>query len=114
MSASSTVSQSEPVQTPAAPMTIAAAIRRPLPTPPAASTGVGATASMTSGHSTMLPTSPVWPPPSEPWQMTMSTPPFLWLSACLTDPASAATSRPWSWAWAITSSGGVRARWPAA
>ncbi len=31
--------------------------------PPAASTGIGATASTTSGHSTMLPTSPVWPPP---------------------------------------------------
>ena len=45
---------------------MAAAIWRPEPTPPAASTGSGATASITSGHSTMEPTSPVWPPPSEP------------------------------------------------
>ena len=73
-SASSTVSQRDPVHTPAAPMTMAAAIWRPEPMPPAASTGSGATASITSGHSTMDPTSPVCPPPSEPWQMTMSTP----------------------------------------
>ncbi len=62
---------------------------------------------MTSGHSTMEPTSPVWPPPSEPWQTMMSTPAALWFSACLTDPASAATSMPWSWTCAMTSSGGV-------
>ena len=62
---------------------------------------------MTSGQSTMDPTSPVWPPPSEPWQITMSTPAALWFSACLTEPASAATSIPWSWTCAMTSSGGV-------
>ena len=45
-----------------------------LPTPPAASTGVGATASITSGHNTVDATSPVWPPPSVPCAMTMSTP----------------------------------------
>jgi len=59
-----TVSQIEPVQAPWAPMASAAAIWRPVPIPPAASTGLGATASITSGQSTMLPTSPVWPPPS--------------------------------------------------
>jgi len=59
-----TVSQIDPVHAPCAPIAIAAAIWRPEPIPPAASTGVGATASMTSGHSTMLPTSPVCPPPS--------------------------------------------------
>ena len=37
--------------------------------PPAASTGVGATASTTSGTSTIVPISPVWPPASEPWAM---------------------------------------------
>ena len=58
-SASSTASHSEPVQTPWAPSASAAAICRPVPTPPAASTGVGATASITSGQSTMLPMSPV-------------------------------------------------------
>ena len=58
-SASSTVSQSEPVHTPCAPIASAAAIWLPLPMPPAASTGVGATASMTCGQSTMLPISPV-------------------------------------------------------
>ena len=88
-------------------MTMAAAICRPDPTPPAASTGVGATASITSGHRTIDPTSPVCPPPSEPWQMTMSTPAALWFSACLTDPAKAAMSMPWAWTLAITSSGGV-------
>src|ERR1700722_18336094 len=82
-SASSTVSHSDPVHTPAAPMTMAAAIWRPDPTPPAAGTGMGATASMTSGHRTIEPTSPVWPPPSEPWQMTMSTPAAWWFIACV-------------------------------
>ena len=50
----------------------AASRRRRRPAP-----AVGATASMTSGHSTMLPTSPVWPPPSVPWQTTKSTPAVL-------------------------------------
>ncbi len=50
MSASSTVSHKDPVHTPDAPMTMAAAIWRPEPMPPAASTGNGATASITSGQ----------------------------------------------------------------
>ena len=73
-SASSTVSHSEPVHTPCAPIASAAAICRPVPMPPAASTGVGATASITSGQSTTLPISPVWPPPSVPCAMMMSMP----------------------------------------
>ena len=47
------MSQSEPDHTPCAPMASAAAIWRPEPMPPAASTGVGDTASTTSGHSTI-------------------------------------------------------------
>ena len=58
-SASWTVRHSEPVHTPCAPIARAAAIWRPLPTPPAASTGTGATASITCGQSTMLAISPV-------------------------------------------------------
>ena len=88
-------------------MTMAAAIWRPDPTPPAASTGRGATASITSGHSTMEPTSPVCPPPSDPWQMTMSTPAALWFNACFTEPARAAINIPCSCTCSITSSGGV-------
>ena len=86
---------------------MAAAIWRPLPTPPAASTGMGATASTTSGHSTMLPTSPVWPPPSDPWQMMKSSPAALWLRACLTDPARAPIISPAPWTRSTTSGGGV-------
>ena len=59
VSASSVVSHTEPHHTPSAPRASAAAICRPLPMPPAASTGVGATASTTSGTSTMVETSPV-------------------------------------------------------
>ncbi len=58
-----TVSQIEPVHTPSAPSAIAAAIWRPDPMPPAASTGTS-TASTTSGMSTIVATSPVWPPAS--------------------------------------------------
>jgi hypothetical protein len=61
---SATVSQIEPVHTPSAPSAIAAAIWRPVPMPPAASTGTGAIASTTSGMRTMLAISPVWPPAS--------------------------------------------------
>ena len=96
-SASSTVSQSEPVHTPCAPIASAAAICRPSPMPPAASTGSGATASITWGQSTTLPTSPVCPPPSLPCAITKSTPAALCASACLTLPHSAATSRPEAW-----------------
>ena len=61
---SATVSQIEPVHTPAAPSAMAAAIWRPEPMPPAPSTGTGAIASTTSGSSTIVATSPVWPPAS--------------------------------------------------
>ena len=64
VSASSVVSQTDPHHTPCAPSAIAAAICRPRPMPPAASTGVGATASTTSGTSTIVAISPVCPPAS--------------------------------------------------
>ena len=68
VSASATVSQIEPVHTPCAPSASAAAIWRPRPIPPAASTGTsGPTASTTSGTSTIVETSPQWPPASVPW-----------------------------------------------
>ena len=55
VSASATVSQIEPVHTPCAPSASAAAIWRPRPMPPAASTGTsGPTASTTSGTSTIV------------------------------------------------------------
>jgi len=58
-------SQTDPIQTPRAPRARAAAICRPLPIPPAARTGTSSpTASTTSGTSTMLAISPVWPPAS--------------------------------------------------
>ena len=49
--------------------------------PPAASTGVGATASTTSGTRTMVEISPVWPPASVPWATIRSTPAAWWRSA---------------------------------
>jgi len=106
-SASSTVSHSDPVQTPSAPSISAAAICRPSPMPPAASTGIGATASITCGHSTRLPISPVWPPPSVPCAITKSTPASLCWIACFTLPHSAPTSRPLAWMSLMTSVGGV-------
>ncbi len=42
--------------------------------PPAASTGIGRDASTTSGTSTIVAISPVWPPASLPWATMMSTP----------------------------------------
>ena len=68
---------------------------------------MGDTASMTSGQSTMLPTSPVCPPPSDPWQMMKSRPAALWLSACLTEPARAPIIRPAPCTFSTTSGGGV-------
>ena len=62
---SSVISQAEPIQTPTAPSARAAAICRPQPIPPAASTGTWPpTASTISGMSTMLAISPVCPPAS--------------------------------------------------
>ncbi len=106
-SASSTVSHSDPAHTPCAPSASAAAICSPEPTPPAANIGVGAMALATWGHSTIEPTSPVWPPPSPPCAMTMSTPASLCFIAWYGDPQSAATLRPASWMWSMTSAGGV-------
>ena len=63
-----------PSSTPSAPSAIAAASPRPSATPPAVSTGIGATASTTIGVSTMLATQPTWPPPSVPCAMMTSAP----------------------------------------
>lgn len=68
-----------------------AAICWPLPIPPAASTGRGATSLTTSGHNTIEPTSPQWPPASPPWAMMMSTSASACLRACRAEPHSAAT-----------------------
>ena len=62
--------------------------------PPAASTGtlrIGLIALMTSGTSTMVETSPQWPPASVPWATRISTPAATWRSACSLEPTSAAT-----------------------
>ena len=64
MSLSAVVSQIEPVHTPSAPSAERGGHLAPVPIPPAASTGIGATASTTSGTSTIVVTSPVWPPAS--------------------------------------------------
>ena len=106
-SASSTISHCEPVQAPCAPSASAAAICWPLPMPPAASTGTGATSLTTCGHSTIEPTSPQCPPASPPWAMMMSTPASACLRAWLGDPHSAATVRPSAWMCSIMSLGGV-------
>ena len=64
VSASSVVSQTEPHHTPSAPSASEAVTWRPLPIPPAATTGMGWTASTTSGISTIVEIVPVWPPAS--------------------------------------------------
>ena len=66
--------------------------------PPAASTGIGATASTTSGTSTIVEISPVWPPASVPWATMMSAPAVAWRAAWTGEPASAATSTSSRWA----------------
>ena len=65
-----------PTLTPAASSASAAAKPRPSATPPAASTGIGSTASTTWGTSAIEPTPAdiPWPPASLPWAMTTSTP----------------------------------------
>ncbi len=104
---SSTISHCEPDQAPCAPSASAAAICWPLPMPPAASTGTGATSLTTCGHSTIEPTSPQCPPPSPPWAMMMSTPASACLRAWYGEPHSAATLRPSAWMCSIMSAGGV-------
>src|SRR5712664_3962688 len=77
VSDSTVASHTEPVQTPAAPIAMHAAIWRPVMMPPAASTGtsrIGLIALITSGTSTMVETSPQWPPASVPCTTRISTP----------------------------------------
>ncbi len=97
VSASSVVSQTEPVHAPSAPSAIAAAICRPVTMPPAASTGtflIGLIASMTSGTSTIVVTSPQCPPASVPAATRMSTPALTCLIACSRAPTRAAIGTP--------------------
>ena len=63
-----------PIHTPSAPSISAAAIPRPSAIPPAAMTGIGATASTTVGTRASVETSPVWPPASVPCAVMKSTP----------------------------------------
>src|ERR1700738_5365552 len=84
----------EPVQAPAAPIAMQAAICRPVMMPPAASTGTSRIfliALITSGTSTMVETSPQWPPASVPCTTRISTPAATWRSACSFAPTRAAT-----------------------
>src|SRR6266851_3234575 len=106
VSASSVVSHTDPHHTPSAPRARAAAIWRPEAIPPAASTGVGATASTTSGTRTIVAISPVCPPASVPWATMRSAPAALWRSACTRAPARAATRTPAPWARSISVGGG--------
>src|SRR5436190_607845 len=91
VSASSVVSHTDPHHTPSAPRARAAASCRPRAIPPAASTGMGATASTTSGTSTMVEISPVWPPASVPWATMMSAPALACRLACTGEPALVGT-----------------------
>ena len=75
-----------------------AAIWRPFMIPPAASTGTSRIfliACSTSGTSTMVVTSPQWPPASVPCTTRMSTPALTWRMACSLAPTRAATGTPW-------------------
>ena len=104
---SADVRNAEPIHTPCAPSASAAATCRPVPMPPAASTGaLPPSASTISGHSTIEPISPVWPPASWPCATTMSTPFSTWRCACLALPARAATGTPAACTWSMTSFGG--------
>ena len=79
-------------------MAIAAAICLPLIIPPAASTGTfeSATAWQTSGTSTMVDTSPQWPPASVPETINTSTPASTCFTACSLAPTKAPTTTPLS------------------
>src|SRR3990172_210771 len=86
-----------PTQAPRAPRQSAAARPRPSPMPPAASTGLGATASTTCGTSAIVPTRPVWPPASAPCATTTSVPPSATRRAFFTFPTRAITLTPAAW-----------------
>src|SRR6185312_9194591 len=110
VSDSTVASHTEPVQTPAAPIAMQAAICRPVMMPPAASTGtsrIGLIALITSGTSTMVETSPQWPPASVPCTTRMSTPAATCRSACSLAPTSAATGTPCFLPRSIISFGGT-------
>ena len=110
VSLSTVASHTEPVQTPAAPIAMQAAIWAPFMMPPAASTGtsrIGLIAFSTSGTSTMVVTSPQWPPASVPCTTRMSTPAATWRIACSLAPTRAATGTPCFLPISIISGGGT-------
>jgi hypothetical protein len=82
-----------PIHTPWAPRARAAARPRPSNRPPAAITGMS-TASTAWATSGRVPTRPVWPPPSPPWQITASQPAAWALTACWTAPHTTMTFSP--------------------
>src|SRR5215475_4410145 len=87
-----------PSSTPSAPSMIAAASPRPSAIPPAASTGMGATASTTIGTSVMVVCQPTCPPPSVPCAMITSAPACAARTASGTPPAMNVTLQPAAWA----------------
>jgi hypothetical protein len=98
-----------PMAMPAAPYASAATSPRPSWKPPAATTGM-ATASTTCGSSTVVATSPVWPPPSPPCTITASAPQAATFSACRRAPTEGTTTTPASFSSAISSREGARAK----
>ncbi len=97
-----------PIATPAAPYASAATSPRPSWNPPAATTGMS-TASTTCGSSTVVATSPVWPPPSPPCTITASAPHAATFSACRRAPTEGTTTTPASFSSAISSRDGASA-----
>ena len=87
-----------PSSTPSAPRARAAARPRPSATPPAASTGIGATALTTMGTSGIVPMSPICPPPSVPCATMMSTPARAATFASATVEIMCIASAPTAWA----------------
>ena len=86
-----------PIQAPCAPSRSAAARPRPSAMPPAATTGIGATASTMAGSSANVPMAPACPPASPPWAMMTSAPAWAALIACASVCTCANTLAPAAW-----------------
>ena len=86
-----------PMAIPSAPRAMAATRPAPLDQPPAEMTGIcSPTAWATSGVSSEVGTTPVWPPPSAPWAITAETPMPAIFSAWRRAPTVGMTTRPLS------------------
>ena len=84
-----------PIHTPETPSVSAAASPRPSAMPPAAMTGISPTASTTAGMSGIVATLPrTWPPASQPWATTISTPQSTARRASLAFPTVCMTTAP--------------------